>query len=277
MIDAQRFIRDVLGDVAPAVEIAVIDSVSVVPGRKKPVEVLENLTAVLLDVTVQPLLWRTTVRLMTPYLGQGYGHIALPVPGDEVIVLFPGGNPNAGVAQWGTFNGRNKVPVGAVEKLILFEGRDGDNLRVHLRGAASIEIDLDQDLTIHGSEVRTVDGSRSVTIRKNETEAIGGNRTLEVGGNETRTVGGNSTEVIGGSATRTVMGPESDSCLGRLTVVGVPATTPVPVADAWIIVVAGPVMLSCVSSFSMSVDGTPVMTATAELVNFLVQVDGDRT
>lgn len=178
---------------------------SIATVNKGGVRVLQSRNAVMLNCTLQPLGTVVDLRLFMPYIGAGgFGMSILPLEGDELLAIFPNGDINAGVALWGLFNGVDKIPEGTSAGLILIEGRPGDNLRVHLRGNASVEIDGNEDTTIHLNEQRVVDLNRTTGIGLNDTRAVGLNDTEVIGGNQKSTIVQNRTATIGLSDTTTV-------------------------------------------------------------------------
>ncbi|MBI1234920.1 MAG: hypothetical protein GC208_10505 [Alphaproteobacteria bacterium] len=198
------------------------------------VRLLASRNTVLLDCTLQPSGTQVSLRLLTPYLGMGFGLIAFPRAGDEVVALFPGGALDAGYALWGAFNGIDKVPDGALPDLILLEGRPGDSVRVHVRGAVTVEIDLDLETVVHGAERRTVDGARATVIGGDDSLTVAGNRASTVAGNDTTTVSGNQASTITGNRADAVAGNHQESIAGlRIT----------NIAGAWTLTIAGGLQL----------------------------------
>ena len=161
------------------------------------VKVLPSANSIMLNCTLQPLGTIVDLRLFMPYVGNGFGLTVLPAEGDELIALFPDGNLQMGLALWGMFNGVDKVPAGTGPGMILMEGRPGDSLRAHIRGNVSIEIDLDEDTTIHGGEKHTVDLNRDTLVSMNDSREVGMNDSHVVGLTQSTTVGINRSKTVG--------------------------------------------------------------------------------
>lgn len=178
------------------------------------VRLLASRNTVLLDCTLQPDGTQVSLRLLTPYLGLGFGLIAFPRAGDEVVALFPGGSLDAGYAVWGAFNGIDKVPVGSAPHLILLEGRPGDSVRIHIRGGVTVEIDLDLETSVHGAESRTVDGARSTAIGADDTLQVGGNRDATIAGNDSSTVQGSQSVALTGNRVEQITGNHQETIAG---------------------------------------------------------------
>lgn len=65
-----------------------------------------------LEVALQPGRHRARVRLAYDYIGDNFGAIQAPHPGDEVLCLFPGKDINAGIAVKHLSNKGRRLPTG---------------------------------------------------------------------------------------------------------------------------------------------------------------------
>jgi hypothetical protein len=65
-----------------------------------------------LEVALQPGKHRARVRLAWDYIGDGFGAVRAPHPGDEVLCVFPGKDINAGIATKVLSNKGRRLPVG---------------------------------------------------------------------------------------------------------------------------------------------------------------------
>ncbi|HLP67133.1 MAG TPA: phage baseplate assembly protein V [Rhizobium sp.] len=238
---------------------------------------------ILLRVQAMPDEFFADVRLLMPYVGKARGLTILPKAGDEVVAFFPGGNLSTGYAYWGAYNGVSTVPEGTAENLILFEGRDDEDVQVRIRGNVRIRIEKNEATQIDGTEDHKVLQGRSSEITvadllkvigRQETEVTEG-RVDKVAGGETRTVEGGRTETIAGGMEQTISGGADQTTngmrtdtvngqhidgviLGRNTVIGV----------GWTIEVIGPVAISCLGTFALLDSGDPVVVYDGEDVVF---------
>lgn len=150
----------------------------------------------------------TWIRVSQGWAGAGYGLLALPRVGQEVLVAFFGGDPDQPVVVGRVFNGPSPVPYKLPENAtrstwrsesvpgsdgfneLLFEDAKGREL-VYLQA----ERNLDQLVKV--DESITVGNNRSKQVGANETEVIGASQTTAVGATRNATIGGVDATQVG--------------------------------------------------------------------------------
>ena len=195
------------------------------------------------------------VRVAQVWAGKGWGGIAIPRIGQEVIVDFLEGDPDRPIITGRVYNADNMTPYelpahatqsglksrsskgGTPENFneIRFEDEKGaEEMYIHAERNRTIVVEADENHSVGASRTRTVGSTESATIGTdrtkkigaNETEAIGANKTITVGANHdetiaanmTLTVGANQTVTVGAAANHAVGGPMTLSVGGPLTI-----------------------------------------------------------
>ncbi|HCR98488.1 MULTISPECIES: type VI secretion system Vgr family protein [Halomonas] len=157
------------------------------------------------------------VRVAQGWAGGGYGSIAIPRIGHEVIVSFLEGDPDQPLVTGRTYHAGNLSPYPLPEHKtrtsiktqthqgegfneLCFEDQAGEefiymhaqkNLELHVLNSRQKRVEFDDTATIGNNShlavakdrVETIDGNRDVTVHTNHTEQIDGERGLKVGGN----------------------------------------------------------------------------------------------
>jgi phage baseplate assembly protein V len=124
------------------------DVATAAPGTVERVDDPDDRGRVLVSLPTLPSVETGWLRVLLPAVGEEAGLIALPSVGDEVLVLFPGGDPSAGVVLGGLSSGENPPAFGVV---------DGAVGQYRWRTREGEEIELDQ--SGHRIQVRTPNGS----------------------------------------------------------------------------------------------------------------------
>ena len=178
------------------------------------------------------------IRVSHPWAGKGWGAVATPRIGQEVIVDFLEGDPDQPIITGRVYNAECQppfgFPAGAVISGVKSDTHKGSGFnemsmddtagkeRVFIHGQYNMDtvIEHDQTSTIHNCRTDRVDVddsesignnqkwdvgvNRDATIGSNETLTVGANRTKDVGANETVTIGSNRSATVSGSETATV-------------------------------------------------------------------------
>ena len=178
------------------------------------------------------------IRVSHPWAGKGWGAVATPRIGQEVIVDFLEGDPDQPIITGRVYNAESQppfgFPAGAVLSGIKSNTHKGSGFnelsmddtagkeRVFIHGQYNMDtvVEHDQTSTIHNCRTDRVDVDdsesignnqkwdvgvdRDATIGSNETLTVGANRTKDIGANETVTIGGNRSATVSGSETATV-------------------------------------------------------------------------
>ena len=169
------------------------------------------------------------IRVSHPWAGKGWGAVATPRIGQEVIVDFLEGDPDQPIITGRVYNAENQppfgFPAGAVLSGVKSDTHKGSGFnemsmddtagkeRVFVHGQYNMDtvVEHDQTSTIHNNRTDKVDIDDSETIGKNQKWDVGINRDAKIGSNETLTVGANRTKSIGGNETVTVSGNRTET------------------------------------------------------------------
>jgi phage baseplate assembly protein gpV len=135
---------------------------AVAPGIVEEVDDPDNLGRVSVSLPTLPTVETEWMRVLLPAVGERAGLVALPSKGDEVLVLFPSGDPAAGVVLGGLFAGGDGPDFGVVDGKVQrysWRTREGQmveldeaNNRLRLKIPNGSAITLGQErLTIHAA------------------------------------------------------------------------------------------------------------------------------
>ncbi len=173
------------------------------------------------------------IRVSHPWAGKNWGMVALPRIGQEVIVDFLEGDPDAPIITGRVYNAEQMPPYELPANMtqtgiksrsskgggaanfneIRFEDRKGsEQVYIHAEKNQDIVVENDETHSVGHDRTKTIDHDettqvghdRSETVGNNETIAIGVDRTENVGSNETIGIGVNRTETVGSNETVTV-------------------------------------------------------------------------
>ncbi|CAM4250335.1 type VI secretion system Vgr family protein [Serratia silvae] len=187
------------------------------------------------------------VRVSQAWAGEGWGAIAIPRIGQEVIVDFLGGDPDQPIVTGRTYHANNVVPNGLPAKKtqmsirsksyksqgfneLRFEDATGaeelylhaqKDMRTEVLHNRSTRVDNDHSEHVLGHQSVTVDKNQTIAVHMNEKETVDMNQSLLVGMNQTETVGMNKAETIGiakaltvGMAWQTTVGMAMNTSVG---------------------------------------------------------------
>ncbi len=205
------------------------------------------------------------VSVAHPWAGSNFGGIHIPRIGQEVIVGFIEGDPDAPIIIGRTYNGENlppwDLPANATQSgfltrstkggsygnanAIRFEDKQGaEQLWIHAEKNQDIEVENDEthwvgrDRTktidrhetvfVKGNRTETVDLDETITVHQNRTERVDLNETISIGDNRSVTIGGNKAEMIAMAKAETIgLGKALTIGLGYQTTVGAMMNTSV--------------------------------------------------
>ncbi len=162
------------------------------------------------------------VRVSHPWAGKGWGAVATPRIGQEVIVDFLEGDPDQPIITGRVYNADCQppfgFPAGAVisgvksdthkgsgyNELSMDDTAGTEKVTIHAQFDMNTTVEHDQTTTVHDCRTDRIDVNDSETIGVNQSLAVGANRTKKIGANETITIGANRTSTVGASETATV-------------------------------------------------------------------------
>jgi type VI secretion system secreted protein VgrG len=190
------------------------------------------------------------IRVSHPWAGKGWGSVATPRIGQEVIVDFLEGDPDQPIITGRVYNAENQPPFGFPAGAVL----SGVKSNTH-KGSGNNEVSLDDtagkervfihgqfnmDTVIENNQTSTIHKNRTDKVDVDDSETVGGNQTLHVVKNQkvnidinrTETVGANETITIGGNRSITVSKSETATvALQRTHSVGINETINVGAAQ----------------------------------------------
>lgn len=191
------------------------------------------------------------VRVSHPWAGKGWGAVAIPRIGQEVVVSFLEGDPDRPLITGRVYNGDCMppfaLPAGAVvsgiksnthkgqgyNELTMDDTAGKEKIVIHGQYDMNTTVEHDQTTTVHNCRTDRIDANDSESVGSHQAIAIGANQTVDIGGNRTETVGGTETVTIGGHRTETVGGGETVTVNGgRSHTVSGAQTTTISVAEA---------------------------------------------
>lgn len=175
------------------------------------------------------------MRVSQGWAGAGFGLLALPRVGQEVLVGFVGGNPDQPIVVGRVFNATNEVPYrlpqhktrstwrsmsspgGDGFNELMFEDAAGAELvYLHAQRDRSKMVEHDESIEVGRHRQKEIGGDESEHIVGNRSEIVDQNRTESTGAQRTIATGGNHQLDIGGSYRRWVTADALDKVGGRV-------------------------------------------------------------
>jgi type VI secretion system secreted protein VgrG len=154
------------------------------------------------------------IRVSHPWAGQGWGSVATPRIGQEVIVDFLEGDPDQPIIVGRVYNEQLQPPFGFPAGAVL----SGIKSQTH-KGGGYNELSMDdtsgkEKITIHGQydmnttvehdKTDTINNNRTTSVAVDDKESIGSNQNIDVGADQNITVGANQTLKVGANQTVTI-------------------------------------------------------------------------
>jgi len=157
------------------------------------------------------------VRVSQPWAGKGWGAIAIPRIGQEVIVDFLEGDPDRPIITGRVYNADQPVPYdlpanktqsgvksrssksGTGENFneIRMEDKKGSELfYLHAEKDKQELVENDNEEEIGHDETLDVGNDQTINIAKNRTETVGANETITIEKDRTESVGGNESVTV---------------------------------------------------------------------------------
>ena len=156
-------------------------------------------------------------RVSHPWAGKGWGAIATPRIGQEVVVDFLEGDPDQPIITGRVYNAEQmppwELPDNATQSGILTRSSKGGGyananaIRFEDKAGSEqlwIHAEKNQDIEVENDETHSVGHDRKKTIGNDETTEVKNNRTEKVGVNEKITIGADRTEDVGATEKITI-------------------------------------------------------------------------
>jgi type VI secretion system secreted protein VgrG len=151
------------------------------------------------------------IRVAQPWAGAGYGSLAIPRIGQEVLVEFEEGNPDRPIINGSLYNAGQPVPVstagGRVSAKDITEAAMNTTLRSNSLGGTGGHNEITMN-DREDAEVLFVKAQKdSITqVGHDATTSIGANATLDIGGESKVAITKHSTTTVGGDETHKITG-----------------------------------------------------------------------
>ncbi|MBD2812435.1 type VI secretion system tip protein VgrG [Xenorhabdus sp. Vera] len=162
------------------------------------------------------------VRVAQGWNGNGFGFMAIPRIGQEVIVSYLNGDIDRPIVTGSTYNGRNQPPLNlpaektrTTFKTHTHKGEGFNELRFEdAKGSEEVFIHAQKDMNtkvlnnrttkVLGNHTEILEGNQAVIVKKNKQEVVRHTSTEVVGMVKTLTVGQSYTITVGASMNTTV-------------------------------------------------------------------------
>jgi type VI secretion system secreted protein VgrG len=173
------------------------------------------------------------IRVSQPWAGKGWGAIAIPRMGQEVIVDFLEGDPDRPIITGRVYNAEQMPPYdlpanmtqsgiksrstkggsGANCNELRFEDKKGaEQVLIHAEKNQDIEVENDETHWVGRDRKKNIDHDETTVVKHDRTETVGNNEKIEVvvdrnekvGQNETIAIGQNRTETVGANEKITI-------------------------------------------------------------------------
>ncbi len=189
------------------------------------------------------------MRVAQPTAGKGWGTVAIPRIGHEVLIHFLEGDPDQPLVMGCVYNGSNLPPVsnagrkeqsptqtpeasqrttlrsnsleqtGGYNEITMDDTSGNESLYIKAQYDEIHEVGNDRTDTVGNDETidigndrtETVGNDESITIGNDRTETVGVDEQLTIGANRTHTIGANDTLTVGANRTVTVGGMAAES------------------------------------------------------------------
>ncbi|MDJ0943329.1 MAG: type VI secretion system tip protein TssI/VgrG [Kiloniellales bacterium] len=171
------------------------------------------------------------IRVSSPWAGKGWGGISIPRIGQEVIVDFLEGNPDAPIITGRFYNADNMPPYGLPDQAsvsgmktnstkggggyneyVMDDTKDNELVREHAQ--------FDKDSTVENDDRQTVNNNRTINVNGTHTETVVGDTSVTVSeGNYSRTVStGTATIAVTGAVQETFSDTQTTDVTGLIAI-----------------------------------------------------------
>ncbi|AET93673.1 hypothetical protein BYI23_D001630 (plasmid) [Burkholderia sp. YI23] len=193
------------------------------------------------------------IRVSQPWAGKGFGAIAIPRMGQEVIVDFLEGDPDRPIITGRVYNAEQMPPYDLPANMtqsgiksrsskggsaancneFRFEDKKGaEQVLLHAERNQDIEVEKDETHWVGNDRKKNIDHDETTVVKHNRTETVGNDEKIDVVMNRTETVGVDERITIGSNRTKTVKASETATVfLQRTHSVGINETITVGAAQ----------------------------------------------
>nr|WP_244183455.1 type VI secretion system tip protein VgrG [Xenorhabdus kozodoii] len=170
------------------------------------------------------------IRVTQPWAGQGWGMLAIPRIGQEVVVDFLHGDPDQPIVTGRTYHASN-IPPGALpgsktqmafrskthkgegyNELLFEDAKGSERLALHAQKDMSTEVLNDRSTRVVHDHTESVGNNQVISVRKDRHKEVIG---LEVSSIGTRQVTVEKTSVLSAKGAITLQSTEDGICIGN--------------------------------------------------------------
>ncbi|EPA7874334.1 MULTISPECIES: type VI secretion system Vgr family protein [Citrobacter] len=155
------------------------------------------------------------IRVSQPWAGTGFGHLAIPRVGQEVIVDFLNGDPDQPIIMGRTYHQDNRSPgslPGTKTQMTIrsktYKGDGFNELRfedataneqiyIHAQKNMDTEVLNNRTTDVQVNHRETIGANQTITVKQNQIQTVMQNQKETVGQNQIITVGLNQAETVG--------------------------------------------------------------------------------
>ncbi len=160
------------------------------------------------------------LRVASPWAGKGYGSLAIPRIGQEVVVGFLEGDPDRPILVGSVYNAEQTPPLdpsaGGMSQGMISRSTPGgggfNQISVNDSSGeegVTIHAQYDMNTTVGNDATEEVGNDRTASVATNDTLTVGADQTLDVGGSRVASVGADESVSIGGAQAVSVAGDRS--------------------------------------------------------------------
>jgi type VI secretion system secreted protein VgrG len=155
------------------------------------------------------------IRVSQPWAGAGFGNLAIPRVGQEVIVDFLNGDPDQPIIMGRTYHQDNRSPgslPGTKTQMTIrsktYKGSGFNELRfedatnneqvyIHAQKNMDTEVLNNRTTDVKANHRETIGANQTITVQQNQMQTVVQNQQETVGQNQSITVGLNQAETVG--------------------------------------------------------------------------------
>jgi type VI secretion system secreted protein VgrG len=222
------------------------------------------------------------IRVAQPWAGKGWGSLAIPRIGQEVVVEFLEGDPDRPLVTGSVYNAeqtppcnpgnggvmsglRSKTHKGSGYNEMTMDDTAGkEMITIHAQYDMSTTVEHDDTQSVGNNQSVSIGADRTKSVGKNETVSVGENRTEDVGKDETVSIGINQSLTVGKNQTIDVaenrsatIGKNDERTVGENGTVKVGKNSTTQVGKKYVLEAGDEIVLKTGSaSITMKKDGT---------------------
>ncbi|WEJ84577.1 type VI secretion system tip protein VgrG [Kluyvera intermedia] len=162
------------------------------------------------------------IRVAQAWAGPGFGNLAIPRVGQEVIVDFLNGDPDQPIIMGRTYHEENRSPgnlpgtktqmtirsktyMGSGFNELKFDDATGkEQVYIHAQKNMDTEVLNNRTTDVKANHTETIGSNQVITVKRNQVQTVVQNQNEKIGQNQSLTVGLNQAETVGVARALTV-------------------------------------------------------------------------